>query len=532
MAQNWKDINARLAVFREMDTPTAVQISEVQQSLANAGLWSHNAITGENSPLLNMTLAMTEDEDLAVKVVAKTRDFTEGNTPPEYIMAAEAALTRLGYNTPISGNPNADTYLKSLEAYRQDHPLPLSPQQLSMVAEDIGGRIALEVKNNHVHAKMADVPALTNQALDTLRQQNLIPQTLSAADREATVSALQDQFLATQLAIPNLKPEMTQVAPQVSVMRVSPDQISKGSFYGQRIAERAVWEMGNKAIAAAGGQVISIDGADEAGGKREVFARDRFVMVGDTAYLPDIAKYGEIYGAEPGSKAYHAYEGEIDQARAYLMRQGIETVDVKGAWFEGGNIVQHAQSRTIFMGIEPGRDTESATALVDAINTTQSLQDGRYSMVAVPMEGYDPQGVYHLDLALSEQLPGGKVLFDATITDAYTADKIATTFGPQNMIAMTTDEAVAGAANILVVKDTAVLTREIPRIQTVLEQAGVNTISARDFEAPATPLLNDILERDQFMYGNGGMRCMGQVIAQMDPVQQQVMMTHNVALAF
>ncbi len=511
MSKNWQEINTRLAAINDLEAPTRDQIREAQQILADAGLLPQVAVTGEETLLYNMVLSIADDSDLAAKVVAKTRDFEGGNAPPEYVMAAEAALTRLGYDTPITGDIQASSYTTSLANYRQNHPLPLSPQQLEMMTEEIGGRIALEVDHNHVRAKVADVPGMTTQALDSLRQKNLIPQNLSDLDRDATITAIQDQLSAKAIQIPDLKSSVAISAPHAVVMRISPDQISEGSFYTQRLAERAAWEMENKAIAAAGANVITIDGADASGGKREVFTRDRFVMVGGTAYLPDVRKYGEIYGAGPDSQAYKDYESEIDQARAHLMRAGVATVDVKGAWFEGGNIVQHPQSRTLFMGIEPGRDTDSATALIDAVNT-HSAQGARYAMVAVPMTGYDPQGIYHLDLALSEQLPGGKVLFDRSITDDHTAEKIAETFGQQNIIPITNEEAISGAANILLVNQTAVLTREMPRVQDMLEQAGIRTLSAQDFERASNPLLDEMIQRDQFMYGNGGMRCMGQVI--------------------
>jgi N-dimethylarginine dimethylaminohydrolase len=266
---------------------------------------------------------------------------------------------------------------------------------------------------------------------------------------------------------------------------------------------RATWEAGNSAIEAAGGRVTAIDGSSAEGGKREIFTRDRFVMVGNKAYLPDIDYWS---ASDP---EYAGYKSEIDQARTNLQQRGVQTIDVKGAWFEGGNIIQHMKSGTIFMGLAPDDDPQSAQKLITAINETQT---DKRTMVAVPMTEFDPNGIYHLDLALSEPLANGKMLFDENITDDHTRARIEDIVGKDNIIPMTRDEAVMGSANILQVGNTAITTNISDRLKTELNKSGITTVSSADFADTGIKSIDDAIDRDGLGIGNGGIRCMGNQI--------------------
>ena len=161
------------------------------------------------------------------------------------------------------------------------------------------------------------------------------------------------------------------------------------------------------------------------------------------------------------------------------------------------------------MGLAPFDDPQNAQRLITKINETQ---DTARKMVAVPMVEYDRLGIYHLDLAMSEPLANGKVMFDQNITDSHTRQRIEEIVGPDNIIPITREEAIQGSANILQVGRTAIMTNVSDRLKAVLDSEGISYISSSDFEKTGNSDIDKTLSRDGLSIGNGGMHCMGQAI--------------------
>ena len=255
------------------------------------------------------------------------------------------------------------------------------------------------------------------------------------------------------------------------------------------------WHCIRHALVKAGAHLEIISPLDKESGYREVYTRDRYVMIGDTAYLPDpqelqdLSYKGVHWLSEKGAKGYI---GEVAQVEKALKERGVKTVTVKGAWFEGGNVVRHFSSRTIFAGIHGAWSSEdSAQRLLAAINETQAE---KWKLQPVLLTNYP--AMYHMDTGMSEELPNGEVMLSSLVTDKETYQKICDIVGAENVIDLSKDEAARLATNVIDVGDTLVMTGNCKDLREKLTDKGYTVIMPDDYG------------QSSFEFGLGGVHCM------------------------
>ena len=500
-------LDLEVDAYNNFENPTPDQTRQLQNSLANANLFPKDRVDGKPSELLNFSATLVSNSDLAQRAVIGFGALPEGSATPEQSRAMEISLNRLGYSVPLDGK-HGNAVQAGLSQYRSDYPLPVTEQQIEVIVADVGGKIPLDAKDGMVITRHSAVPDLVKTELDIMEKAGTLAGPLKPEELNGLNKAIIEQLDKYSQPIPQLKAEKVaelqanQSATRPIILRVTPDEVSKDNFLPIRMQMRAEWEAGNIAIEAAGGRVEAIDGSSLEGGKREIFTRNRFTMVGDTAYLPDIT-------ARPVDYETNSLGSEVDQVRKNLQEQGIKTVDVKGAWFEGGNVVMHNKSNTVFMGLEPGIDNGSAKKLIEKINQTQPE---KYNMVIVPLVEYSRQGIYHLDLSLSDALPNGKYLFDEKITDPHTRERVENIIGKDNIIPITREEAIQGDGNMLRINNTAIMSNTSDRLQNILKAEGLSFVDQSDFTATGNHDIDTDISKGGLLIGNGGMRCMGEQI--------------------
>ncbi|MEZ0261191.1 MAG: hypothetical protein ACAH80_09285 [Alphaproteobacteria bacterium] len=282
--------------------------------------------------------------------------------------------------------------------------------------------------------------------------------------------------------------------PKRHIIMAEPLQVTYADEENVKIDTYREWFCVKHALLKAGAQVDTIP-ANAKGGMREVYTRDRYVMIGDTAYLPDPEELqglnddGEL---DTGEQDIEWYKGEIAQVKEELESRGVKTVTVTGAWFEGGNVVRLSSSRTLCVGIDGAWSSEdSADRLVDAINATQ---DKKWTLLPVPLA--DPDVMYHLDTGMSEELPKGEVMISPKVTDQKTYQAIIDIVGADKIIKLSNAEARKLATNMIDVGNTLVMTGNCKKLSAKLESRGYDLIQPKDYKLP------------DFEFGAGGVHCM------------------------
>ncbi|PZP54052.1 MAG: hypothetical protein DI586_10350 [Micavibrio aeruginosavorus] len=269
---------------------------------------------------------------------------------------------------------------------------------------------------------------------------------------------------------------------------VSPEEMMTLNVI-EREKIKARWSAVKNAIHEAGGKVVTIDGRFSTGGQKEVWARDKYLLIGDTAYLPDDAIARRLEGS---------YSAEIRQMESFLQKRGVKTVRVKDAWFEGGDIVQHSKSNTIFLGYQQGHSGE---LLEKAINQTQK---DKYTVLPVHLvnavrkdiaPGRNGSYLYHLDTGMSEPLAGGEVLLSPDITDPETFGRITAIIGLKNVILLNRQDSLNYAANIIAIENTVITPSMSIPLRSRLEAKGYRVLEGKDFGL------------DQLGFGYGGPHC-------------------------
>ena len=267
------------------------------------------------------------------------------------------------------------------------------------------------------------------------------------------------------------------------------DWDKKGRIYEE-------WFCVRHALVTAGAKLEIVEASPNSGGFREVFTRDRYVMINGTAYLPDPQKLLQLRPRYTPESA--DYIGQMSQMEEALHARGVETVTVKGAWFEGGNVVRHFGSRTLFTGIAAAWfSLESAQKLLAAVNENE---EEKWSLMPVILANYTD--MYHMDTGMSEELPRGEVMLSPLLTDSETCEIICDIVGQDNVIELTDDEAKTLATNMIDVGDTLVMTGACASLEEKLTARGYSVITPADYG------------RESFMVALGGVHCMTNDIPQ------------------
>ncbi len=341
----------------------------------------------------------------------------------------------------------------------------------------IADQITLHKVTSQVPVKLRDgkiVPENTDNAEKSLAE--------LAPDQPYLIKKMNELFAQNSQDIGTLPPAGITPPDQKKFFMIDPHEISQGLPYNLRVAEYKKWAIVGNLIEHAGGEVSTLRGANEDGGKRETFTRDRYVLIDGTAYIPDSNAYINMatkagVTLENARTMGEAYESEIQQTKNFLESQNVPVKKVEGSWFEGGNIIVDHKTNTIFMGLETDRDNrQSAQKLVDVINSSNS---SKYSLIGIPL--VNQSVYYHLDLGMSDALPkGNEIMLSPHLTDPLTLEIIKEKIGKDRVIMLDENEPVGTTNLVSPSGNNLVLTTATPERMADLSQRGYHIIQNRD----------------------------------------------------
>lgn len=416
------------------------------------------------------------------------------------------ALQEFSFLDPFA-DPNLvenSSITSALAEYR--HNYVLGVDDMNTLQATLEGSIPLEVSGPIIRLNMDYFDQEFQDAMeDLVRLGYISPFDFSNPDDVEVFNNLRASFRSDFEAIqPVIVPELvndTTAAERAannpenrSFVMITPHDHSLGADLQYRMETRAKWEATKDALEDAGAHVITIDGTANDGSGREVYVRDRAVIIGDIAYIPDFEyaitsgmQYEEVYN----------YQKDAEQIAEFLAGQGYEVIHVQDAWFEGGNVVLHPtnEQNTIFLGMDGTTDVFSANNLIAAINSTQTEQ---WTLQGVPLVDTYEGGsfeLYHLDLGMTYALPNGEIIIYPGVTDEETYTRIQEIVGADNIIEIDRETALTFSTNFNHVGNTIIMTGTTPELTEILEGRGYEVVSPEDYGM------------ETFEFGLGGVHC-------------------------
>jgi N-dimethylarginine dimethylaminohydrolase len=223
------------------------------------------------------------------------------------------------------------------------------------------------------------------------------------ATTEEAVAAMHrlDEYIAGQNAQIALIRSSTQRIGHPVIVMASPAS-------RMRANEMLGWLILKAKLEAAGAEVREVGDYNREHNPWVVWTRDRYVIRADgTVIFP-----GKAHTEAAGPGSAKGFDDAVQVMRQYFTAQGNQTMRIEG-YFEGGNVLQHRQSNTVFVGVPPVgyTHTPDPAALKDA----QLLADALgMKLVPVVLTQFNPY--YHLDTMMSV-LPDGSVMIRPEATD-------------------------------------------------------------------------------------------------------------------
>jgi N-dimethylarginine dimethylaminohydrolase len=423
----------------------------------------------------------------------------------------QIALKTLGYDTgPVTGEYNAQTQA-AMATYTADFAIPAD--QIAALRGEVTARTDVTFDGARARPDLTSV----GDAFSRAAQNNGLDYT--PAQTEWATEAFRQYFapMSSTYDTSALPPPPAADAPRDdrTFLMVSPQEYS---VMPEKLNAFAHWEFARSQLAAVG-NVVVVDGREELGQSREIFARDKAFIIGDVAFTPDNRVASEFRDSEQDNAAY---QQEVDQQARVLGRLGLDVVPVEDAWFEGGNVVVDEQTHTVFIGYQASPSPngqpmpdETRQFLEDSIQRVGDAVKARmgpeWQTMAVPLAQYDP--FYHLDTAMSSVLPTGQVIMypGATTPEAY--DAIRNRLGADRIIEIDRDTANQMVTNFEYAGNTLVMTAARDNIGPLAQRLEGLGYTLR------TP---DEVGLDSGVFQSGGYRCMTLAIDRLpDPSQQQ-----------
>ncbi len=161
------------------------------------------------------------------------------------------------------------------------------------------------------------------------------------------------------------------------------------SWPKENLKNWAKWEGLRRAVEFSGAKVTVQNASDE-NSPEYISCRDSYAMVGNIVYRPD--------PVSPGGKNHRAHgeaypcllqrlEGGGRLAK-FFKTENQQVEIVKGTWFDGGNVIVHPQSKTVFFGMNSYEAAE-INYLIDAkvLETTLNVtQESVWTVFPVPLK--------------------------------------------------------------------------------------------------------------------------------------------------
>lgn len=389
------------------------------------------------------------------------------------------ALKRLGYNDDGHRGrfQKGARIMAAYEAFLADE--KIEPKRLSKYAKQVMKLGAIEVTEQKIKIAPQYMDRLASHTLG-LVEYGLMPEAQRTQIRQKLAADFERAVVPQRLSGLALEGESTfhGARPADDFLMVSPHRMMGGLLASASGSLRDFqrWLFWGQATAASGA-TIDIWTPSPKAVYREVFIRDRYVMVDGVAYMPDAEKIDESVSvdneSETASDFYARRKGGFMRGAKVieerLVAEGVATHKVDG-WFEGGNVIVDKTNKVILAGHRFPAEKEAGEKLLEAIRNNTGDD---WTLLPIPQakNAYGEDIFYHIDLAISEEFSGGHRLFCPALTDAATADKIRDLY-KDKLIEVTLQEAKTGVINSIEANGTITMSGNAPRIRAILSNLG------------------------------------------------------------
>jgi N-dimethylarginine dimethylaminohydrolase len=234
-------------------------------------------------------------------------------------------------------------------------------------------------------------------------------QTLCEEFMRAAGDKFSENYAATQQATDKILGSLHRhFAPIIATQDNTPkDKAILMTWAGNNLADHITWLGVKMSFEVSGVKVVSPEIDSTA---RSVWVRDTCFILGNTAFLPDPEWDTRTYFrfSEEGNLSIDDSVKTVADARhrdhkTVLKELGLKVFQLKGAYFEGGDLIADTQGQQIFWGGDHYVHSHHSRTLKKAILRTRK-------------EKYDIEYVktdrrhFHLDIGLSPELPKGHFL--------------------------------------------------------------------------------------------------------------------------
>ena len=248
--------------------------------------------------------------------------------------------------------------------------------------------------------------------------------------------------------------------------------------------------------------------------------RDSFVSVNNTAYIPVSDQIIQQRLSEVSGGMYGGRMGDHSRIVDFLTKQGQRVAIMQGSSLDGGNIIVHPQSGTVFAGVAKLEENTPFYLKDEHLlqHTIDSNEKQKWTVVPItlvemdadPFEavhfmsqtGMSTTPFYHLDMGMTEPLFNGEVLIYPKMCTPENYEEISGRIGRSNVVEMTRDEGSACSANMISNGANTIISEPSNRLRTLFKDRGMHVISATDFGVKS------------FEVGDANAHCLTNVIRQ------------------
>ena len=472
--------------------------TELKQYLADKGYYPNDLVHSDDSRLLRATIGFViEDvsgitQDLIMTGFNAKKDDKLENYDSGTLARIQLSLKLHGYlEAPVTAKVDTAT-LNAIADYA-----PIG--DIETIKNYVESNIPIIFEDGVVRPDTEGIDDMVDQAVQDLTLNNKVTTQYSEPELNRISVDLHEKFSnvsMTHLELQDNEPIVSEGDNVAHYLMANPHE--RSGAIEIRIKERFLWESARDAIEDSGAKVTLVDAKNEAGAARETWTRDHVLIIGNNVYMPDVKAYELLQkdrGVDDATIEEYAssYLENMEQTAEFLSIKGYDLIKVDGAWFEGGNIVMHdnGETTTLLLGLEDYADSGMGEILTEIISATENQQ---WNYLPVPLA---EQGTYyHLDLALTQQLPNGKHVIYPGVTDAETYKNIVDVMGSDNVVTVSQDTAKDFALNIVVVNDTLITTSSSNELAQIATSMGYSLVGPQSYG------------EQSFAFGKGGVHCM------------------------
>ena len=397
------------------------------------------------------------------------------------------------------GDPGMDPLMAMLmEAGEKLFSDPSEPESQSGKSDEMKlqrylSQVPVIVEGNTLRFDMEQAKAVIARAPEALKMR-------PSPDLRKKQEEFMERFKRAEVHLKDPEVDVILVSENASkhFMMVSPHRMPFFYWPEEQLEKWSRWEALRRAIVVSGAKVTVQDSRDEDNPKYFV-CRDSYAFVNNTAYVSDYrSPFGQMMkGVFEDMVGMQDKTSDGPRLHDFFRKRGQMCAVLEEGEFDGGNIIVHPQSRTVFMGMENHgmgmhMNMMAAESFQDALNRTQNA---RWEIVPVVLRKQDKDPIsgihammeknstpfYHLDTGMTEPLAGGEVLIYPGMTIPECLAEIVGRVGPDNIVPVTREEGERRVLNLISNGWNIIASDPSDRLRDEFRERGYCVLSARDF---------------------------------------------------